>query len=356
MIDLICGARPNFMKLDPVVRNLEGRLRFRIVHTGQHYDHRMSKSFFDQLELPRPDVNLGVGSASLTRQTALIMQRYEEVAAEQHPRATVVVGDVNSTVACALTAVRLGVPVVHVEAGLRSFDRSMPEEINRVLTDQISDLLLITSEEARSNLLAEGRPAESIVMVGNPMIDTLERLLPRSGEGPVEPPGEPFGLVTLHRPSNVDGRERLSATLSALGRVEDHVLVFPAHPRTLRSMEKWGLETPANVRMSGPMDYLSFINHESRAAFVITDSGGIQEETSVLGIPCVTVRPNTERPVTLTAGTNVLCPDPSRIPDVVRRQMGVVKSGRCEIPFWDGRAGARIADAVIDLVERSQLV
>lgn len=345
------------MKVDPVARQLRGRLRFRLVHTGQHYDHHMSRSFFDQLDLPRPDVNLGVGSASLTTQTALVMQRYEEAAADRALQAVVVVGDVNSTLACALTAVRLGLPVAHVEAGLRSFDRSMPEEVNRVLTDQLSDLLLITSEEARDNLLGEGRPEESIVMVGNPMIDTLKRLLPRSEEGPLQPPEEPFGLVTLHRPSNVDDRERLSEILSALGHLDDFVIVFPAHPRTLQAVQRWGLDgyIPANVRMGGPMDYLSFINHERKAAFVLTDSGGIQEETSVLGVPCVTIRPNTERPVTLTAGTNVLCPDPSQIPERVRRQLEALSGGHCEIPYWDGRAGARIADAIVDLVERSQL-
>jgi len=351
MLDLICGARPNFMKVDPVIRGLDGSVDTRLVHTGQHYDHAMSASFFAQLGLPEPDLNLEVGSHTVTVQTARVMERYEEVLDPERTAAVVVVGDVNSTLACALVAVRYGIPVVHVEAGLRSYDREMPEEINRVLTDQIADLLLITSPEARDNLLAEGRPAQSIVMVGNPMIDTLMRLLPEAEQRGAPPPNEPYGMVTLHRPSNVDSPERLTAILRALGRIGDYRLLLPAHPRTEKSIARWGLtdQLPAALEVCPPMDYLTFLRHQRHAGFVITDSGGIQEETSVLGVPCVTVRPNTERPVTVEMGTNVLCPDPEGIPDAVARQVAAV-SGPTEIPMWDGRAGARIAKEIMRLL------
>ena len=354
MIDIICGARPNFMKVDPIIRNLGPGREYRLVHTGQHYDHAMSQSFFDELDLPRPDINLEVGSDSITVQTARIMKRYEEVLLERMPSAVVVVGDVNSTLACALVAVRHSVPVVHVEAGLRSFDREMPEEINRVLTDQIADLLLITSPEARDNLIAEGRPGEAIKFVGNPMIDTLLRLLPaamQEREGSMEPPSDPFALVTLHRPSNVDSEERLRMILDALGTLKDLQVLFPAHPRTRRSMGAWGIEgsLPGNIILAGPMGYLDFVRHEKLASVVITDSGGVQEETSVLGVPCVTLRTSTERPVTLELGTNILCPDPDRLRDTVVRQMSVRPAEPPEIPLWDGRAGRRIFEVIENL-------
>lgn len=346
MIDLICGARPNFMKIDPVVRAVRDPSRIRLVHTGQHYDHAMSQSFFDELGLPRPDVNLGVGSASITVQTATVMQRYEESLPEPLPEMTVVVGDVNSTLACALVAVRHGIPVCHVESGLRSGDRTMPEEINRILTDQISDLMLITSPEARENLMTEGRPAQGIVMTGNPMIDTLMRLLPVAREKHPAPPGGPFGLVTLHRPSNVDEPGRLASILSSLAGLSHLRFFFPVHPRTGGNLEQWGLEVPANVLLGPPMSYLAFTSLESFAEVVNTDSGGVQEETTVLGVPCVTVRPNTERPITVELGTNVLCPDPAGIPDAVARQIGRRPGSPPDIPFWDGRAGGRIASAL----------
>jgi len=341
MIDLVCGARPNFMKVDPIIRNLS--VEVRLVHTGQHYDYSMSGSFFDQLGLPRPDVNLGVGSSTVTVQTADIMKAYEPVFLGGGPEAVVVVGDVNSTLACALTAVRYGIPTVHVEAGLRSFDRSMPEEINRLLTDQISDLLLITSADARANLIREGRPEEAIRMVGNPMIDTLLRLLPAAENLPV--PMETYGLVTLHRPGNVDSREKLGRILAALQRLSPMILVFPAHPRTLANIEKWGLKerVSSNLRLVPPMDYLSFIRHQQKAEVVITDSGGVQEETSVLGVPCVTVRPSTERPITCTMGTNVLCLEPEEIPGAVASQINKRPASPPAIPMWDGNAGSRIA-------------
>ena len=349
MIDLICGARPNFMKVDPIIRNLCEKVR--LVHTGQHYDYSMSGSFFDQLGLPKPDINLGVGSSTITSQTADIMKAYEPVFLQGRPDAVVVVGDVNSTLACVLTAVRYGTPTVHVEAGLRSFDRTMPEEINRLLTDQISDLLLITSHEARENLLKEGRPDDSIVLVGNPMIDTLFRLLPEATD--IEVPECKFGLVTLHRPGNVDNRELLGAILDALGKLDPLTLVFPAHPRTLKNIQNWGLQSrvPGNLTMIKPMDYLSFIRHQQMAEVVITDSGGVQEETSVMGVPCVTVRPNTERPVTCSLGTNILCPDPREIPEAVKKQIENRPSIPPVIPMWDGGAGARIASEIERIVK-----
>jgi len=346
MIDIICGARPNFMKVDPILRNLDPALEPRIVHTGQHYDHIMSQSFFDDLDLPKPDINLEVGSASITAQTATIMKRYEDVIQSRLPDAVVVVGDVNSTLACSLVAVRYGIPVVHVEAGLRSFDRSMPEEINRILTDQIADLLLITSPEARDNLLAEGKISEEIKLVGNPMIDTLFRLLPVAlslGEPVSE---EPFALVTLHRPSNVDDPERLTAVLEALGSLQGLNVVFPAHPRTMSRIDEWKIEIPDRIMIAKPMSYLEFVKAQATASVVITDSGGVQEETSVLGVPCVTVRTSTERPITLELGTNILCPDVSGLGEAVAGQIADRPEVPPEIPLWDGKAGTRIAASI----------
>lgn len=350
MIDIICGARPNFMKVDPIVRSMEEGLEARIVHTGQHYDHIMSQSFFDQLELPEPDLNLEVGSASSTAQTASIMLKYEEVLRKGLPRAVIVVGDVNSTLACSLVAIRHGVPVIHVEAGLRSFDRTMPEEINRVLTDQIAELLLITSVEARDNLLAEGKSSQMIKLVGNPMIDTLRRLLPVAMSREQPPADEPYCLVTLHRPSNVDDPERLGGLLEALGDLENLQVVFPAHPRTLRNIQDLGLEVPSNILVGEPMSYLQFLRAQTSASVVITDSGGVQEETSVLGVPCVTVRANTERPVTLELGTNTLCPEVSGLKEAVRAQMEKRPVQPPEIPLWDGKAGERIAAAIEEYI------
>lgn len=331
------------MKIDPIIRNMDPSLEKRIVHTGQHYDYMMSQSFFDELELPRPDINLEVGSASITVQTATIMKRYEEIILRRMPDAVIVVGDVNSTLACSLVAVRYGIPVIHVEAGLRSFDRSMPEEINRILTDQLADLLLITSCEARDNLLAEGKSSEMIRFAGNPMIDTLLRLLPIAMAGGEQLSEKPFALVTLHRPSNVDDPDRLSAILEALGDLNDLKVIFPAHPRTLGHIFDWDIAIPDRISIEKPLSYLNFIRAQAEASVVITDSGGIQEETSVLGVPCVTVRTSTERPVTLELGTNVLCPDVSGIEETVARQIENRPELPPEIPLWDGKAGIRIA-------------
>ena len=346
MIDIICGARPNFMKVDPIIRNIDPTFEIRIVHTGQHYDHIMSQSFFDELELPRPDINLEVGSASITVQTATIMKRYEEVILRRMPDAVVVVGDVNSTLACSLVAVRYGIPVIHIEAGLRSFDRSMPEEINRILTDQLADLLLITSSEARDNLLAEGNSSEMIRLVGNPMIDTLLRLLPAAMANGEQLSEEPFALVTLHRPSNVDDPDRLGAILDALGELEDLKVFFPAHPRTQGHIFDWNIAIPDRISIGKPLTYLNFIRAQAEASVVITDSGGVQEETSVLGVPCVTVRTSTERPVTLELGTNILCPDVAGIVEAASKQIENRPEMPPEIPLWDGKAGIRIATSI----------
>lgn len=337
------------MKVDPIIRNLTEEVR--LIHTGQHYDYSMSGSFFDQLGLPKPHINLGVGSSTVTVQTADIMKAYEPVFLQGKPEAVVVVGDVNSTLACVLAAVRYGTPTVHVEAGLRSFDRRMPEEINRLLTDQISDLLLITSFEARENLLREGRREESIKMVGNPMIDTLLRLLPEAEKMPV--PENGYGLVTLHRPGNVDSGEKLEQILHSLAELSPMPLLFPAHPRTVKNIDRWELNhrVSDNLTIVDPMDYLAFIRHQQKAEVVITDSGGVQEETTVMGVPCVTVRPNTERPVTCTQGTNVLCPDPRDIPAAVKMQIEKRPVKPPVITMWDGNAGSRIAEEIVRLLK-----
>lgn len=342
------------MKIDPIVRNLPSSMEYMIVHTGQHYHHIMSRSFFQELELPRPDINLEVGSASVTVQTAMIMQRYEKVFLETEPAAVVVVGDVNSTLACSLVAVRYDVPVIHVEAGLRSFDRTMPEEINRVLTDQIASLLLITSSEARDNLLAEGRSSSCIKLVGNPMIDTLMRLIGKARAQYPPPFSEPYCLVTLHRPSNVDDPDRLREILDELASLEGYRVLFPAHPRTLKRIRESGISVPSGITAGEPLSYLEFIAAEASAAAVITDSGGVQEETSVLGVPCVTVRTSTERPVTLELGTNVLCPEVSRLKEAVEAQMAVRPEQPPEIPMWDGGAGGRIVSAIEEYIGGSR--
>lgn len=315
----VVGARPNLMKIAPLVREMERHgdaFEQTLVHTGQHYDERMSRIFFEDLGLPRPDVDLEVGSASHAAQTAEIMVRFEPVVLERRPDAVVVVGDVNSTVAAALVCAKLGVPVAHVEAGLRSFDRTMPEEINRLLTDQIADWLFTPSADADDNLRREGIPDDRIHFVGNIMIDTLVKLLPRAAERDVhERLGlRPLGyvLVTLHRPSNVDDPDTLGEILAALSDIGRRMpVVFPIHPRTRQRMEDFGIDPDEafdgdGVRLLQPQGYLDFLALTRGAGLVVTDSGGIQEETTYLGIPCLTVRPNTERPVTVEIGTNRL--------------------------------------------------
>ena len=355
-IDLVAGARPNFMKLAPVYRGLrdQGRLEIRIVHTGQHYSPAMSAVFFRDLEIPEPDVHLDVGSGTHAEQTARILERYERHLLADPPRAAVVFGDVNSTVACALAAVKLGIPVAHVEAGLRSFDRTMPEEINRVLTDAISSLLLVSEPSGVENLRREGVDEGGIRRVGNVMIDTLLRHLPAARDARraealgLAPRG--YGLITLHRPSNVDRPqtlERLIDLLTELSR--DLPLVFPVHPRTAAAAAAAGIGDrlrPGRSRLIclEPEPYLHHLSLMADAAVVLTDSGGMQEETAVLRVPCLTLRDNTERPITLELGTSRLVGnDPEKIRQAFRQVMAGDWASGEDVPLWDGRAGARIA-------------
>jgi UDP-N-acetylglucosamine 2-epimerase (non-hydrolysing) len=347
----VTGARPNFPKAAPVLRALAGRgVAQRLVHTGQHYDDNMSKVFFEQLDLPDPDINLGVGSGSHAVQTGAIMARLEELWVAEPPALVIVYGDVNSTVAAAMVTSKLGIPLAHVEAGLRSFDRTMPEEINRLVTDRLSDLLLVTSVDAVAHLAREGVDPHSVHLVGNPMIDTL---LAHRGElgphrlGALGPLPTPYAVATMHRPANVDGDEAVTRVVTALHATADQVpLVLPVHPRSRPGLSRAGLFEHPGVHAVDPLGYLEFLSLVDGSALVVTDSGGIQEETTVLGVPCLTLRPNTERPVTITDGTNRLV-TAAGLADAVS---AVLSDGRPESwpvpPLWDGRAGERIADVV----------
>jgi UDP-N-acetylglucosamine 2-epimerase (non-hydrolysing) len=340
------------MKAAPVVAALADRgARQTLVHTGQHYDVSMSDVFFQELGMPAPDVNLAVGSGTHAAQTADVMVRFEPVVTERRPDLVLVYGDVNSTAAAALVCAKLLVRVGHVEAGLRSFDRRMPEEINRLVTDQLADYLFTPSEDGDANLLREGVDASKVIFVGNVMIDTLVKLLPVA-ERVTRDDGvfdRPYALVTLHRPSNVDDPLVLGRLARALNRLaEDLVVVFPVHPRTRARLETIEWQPAPNIRLVDPVGYLEFLALQRRATFVVTDSGGIQEETTYLGVPCLTVRENTERPVTTKVGTNVLVGgDMDRLIVEARRVLGgQAKRGR--IPaLWDGRASERIADAIV---------
>ena len=347
----IVGARPNFMKVAPVLNALKSRkdVTQTLVHTGQHYDANMSDVFFDQLGIPAPDVNLSVGSGSHARQTAEIMTRFEPVLLEHAPDIVLVYGDVNSTAAAALVCAKLGVRVGHVEAGLRSFDRTMPEEINRLVTDQLADLLFTPSEDADINLQKEGIAAEKIFRVGNVMIDSLVKLLPAARRQSPDGVPERYALVTLHRPANVDDASALKSILQSLLEVSrDLAVVFPAHPRTRQRISDFELETD-RLRLLDPLPYVDFLGLQSRAEVVITDSGGIQEETTYLGVPCLTLRENTERPITVTLGTNVLV---GRDPEKLRSELALVLAGKQRKgtipPLWDGHAGERIANILAE--------
>ena len=347
----VVGARPNFVKAAPVLRAI-GQLGIRqtLVHTGQHYDRNMSDVFFAQLEIPEPDVNLEVGSGSHASQTAEIMRRFEPVVLEHKPDITLVYGDVNSTVAAALVCSKLLIPVGHVEAGLRSFDRTMPEEINRIVTDRLSDALFTPSEDGDANLLREGVPRERIYFVGNVMIDSLIRLLPAAKNCSKNGFPERYALVTLHRPSNVDDPSNLKEILSSLTMVsEDLTVVFPVHPRTRQHIAQLGMDFN-QLLLLDPMPYIEFLALQTRALVVITDSGGIQEETTYLGVPCLTLRPNTERPITVTAGTNILVGDDraTLVAELRKIREGNRKQGITP-PLWDGRTGDRIADILQQL-------
>jgi UDP-N-acetylglucosamine 2-epimerase (non-hydrolysing) len=360
-IDVIAGARPNFMKVAPILRELERRasaLRPLLVHTGQHYDAAMSDVFFDELRIRKPDVHLGIGSGPHGAQTARILAAYEEHLLQQNPRpvGVVVVGDVNSTMACTLAAVKLGIPVAHVEAGLRSFDRTMPEEINRLVTDVLADLLLVSEPSGLENLMREGMPEQRVKLVGNVMIDTLVNELDaaRALEMPARVcGGAKYVYVTLHRPSNVDERGRLSEVVGLLERIANvAVVVFPVHPRTRQRLREFGLEArladTKNVRLLEPQGYRESLGLIAGSAAVLTDSGGIQEETSFLGVPCLTLRPNTERPVTVKLGTSTIVGDDLEAAhEAVRAALaGTYKKGE-PIPMWDGRASERIVDELV---------
>jgi len=346
------------MKIAPLVHELRARprtFRFTLVHTGQHYDEKMSGVFFAQLGLPEPDAHLGAGGGTHGQQTARILESFEKhlLGLPEPPTGVLVAGDVNSTIACALAAVKLHIPVAHLEAGLRSRDRGMPEEINRLATDAISDLLLVSEPDGETNLRAEGVADGRIRYVGNLMIDTLVRQLSAAARlSTVEElglAGKPFGLVTLHRPSNVDDASRLRVLANTLARVSRRLpLLFPLHPRTRQKLAALGIATIAPaVHLVEPLPYLELLSLQRQASLVITDSGGIQEETSYLGVPCLTLRPSTERPVTITLGTNILIPgDPTDMePHVDAILAGRGKTGG-PIPGWDGRAASRVVDAL----------
>jgi UDP-N-acetylglucosamine 2-epimerase (non-hydrolysing) len=347
----VAAARPNFMKVKPVMDALERRqVEVVLVHTGQHYDHGMSEVFFEELRLRRPDHHLGVGSGGHAEQTGRIMAAFEPLLDKVEPDVVVVVGDVNSTLACALVAAKSGTRVAHVEAGLRSRDWSMPEEVNRVVTDRVSDYLLAPSADAVTNLAHEGYRTDQVHLVGNVMVDTLLTNRERAARSDVHArlgvPRDSYGLVTLHRPANVDDPGRLHALLAALGEIaEDCPLVFPVHPRTLRMLA----DTPINPALSlvPSVGYLDFIALQAQARVVLTDSGGVQEETTVLGVPCLTLRENTERPITITEGTNRLVGvRPAAIVAAAREVLANPPAPR-RPALWDGHAGDRIAQVLV---------
>jgi len=355
----VVGARPNFMKIAPLIRAMNARkdrIEHLLVHTGQHYDKSMSDDFFTQLGIPQPDVNLGIGSASHAQQTAKILTAFESVLVEHNPDMVVVVGDVNSTMACALVAAKSGVKVAHVEAGLRSFDRTMPEEINRILTDALSDLLFTTEEAGNENLRREGIPQEKIFFVGNVMIDTLVHCLAAMPPGPPHPGLEKkeYAVITLHRPSNVDHPETLKGMLRAFQDISKNLkLVIPLHPRTRANIERFGLSDALrtleeNAVVTGPVGYVDMLRLVKDSRMVITDSGGIQEETTYLGVPCITLRANTERPSTVTLGTNTLVgSDTGKLLRAVERVMLDSHARGTIPPLWDGHASERIVEHLL---------
>ena len=357
---IIAGARPNFMKVAPLIRRIRAQdfksgatLEYRLVHTGQHYDEKMSGVFFQELGIPKPDINLEVGSGSHAVQTASIMTKFEPVCIEEKPDWVVVVGDVNSSVACALVAAKLGIKVAHVEAGLRSFDRTMPEEINRLVTDALADLLLTPSEDANENLRREGVPDEKIKLVGNIMIDSLveniEKARRSSTLQKLGLEGKPFAYVTLHRPSNVDHKENLDAIIAELTRLSHELpVVFPMHPRTRKMLSQFEIpvEQLNGFKILDPIGYHDSLYLTERARFVLTDSGGLQEESTFFRTPCLTLRPNTERPITISVGSNKLTS-----PSVLRSDIDhVLKNGARTgsiPPLWDGHTAARTLEAIV---------
>ena len=372
----VCGARPNFMKIAPLLRAIDKHnasskgnpIEPILVHTGQHYDYEMSQVFFQDLELPKPDVYLGVGSGTHAEQTARVMIEFEKVLLKEKPDLVVVVGDVNSTLAAALAAVKLHISTAHVEAGLRSYDRTMPEEINRLLTDQVSDYLFTPSRDADENLKREGIPREKIFFVGNVMVDSLLFNKTRADQSQIltqlKLSGEGYALLTLHRPSNVDEKHSLTNIMSAITKISEWIpVVFPAHPRTQKKLREfnldrhatviaspdvigaWQSQSQSSILITPPLSYLDFLKLEMYAKFVMTDSGGIQEETTVLNVPCLTLRDTTERPITITRGTNVLVGNsPQKIIEEASKILAANSKSPSRIELWDGKAAERIID------------
>jgi len=367
--EIVCvvGARPNFTKIAPIMAAMltQGKnIKPYLLHTGQHYDEAMKASFFEQLGIPEPNIDLGVGSGSHAVQTADVMKKFEPVLDERKPAAVLVVGDVNSTIACALVAVKKNIPVIHVESGLRSYDRAMPEEINRILTDQISDLLFTTEKSALDNLVREGIEKDRVIFVGNVMIDTLfknvENSVPMeqtlsSAKNPENILNKQFGLITMHRPSNVDDKATLTSLVDTLSELSSQLpLVFPVHPRTRGKIEEFelmGRIENSNITLLPPLGYLHLLGFMKKAKVVLTDSGGIQEETTALGIPCITLRENTERPITVAEGTNTIVgSDPVKIKAAFDEVMISGGNAGRTPEYWDGHAAERIVKYLDDWI------
>ena len=357
---LVAGARPNFMKIAPIVRAIQahGGLAFKIIHTGQHYDREMNDVFFEELGIPQPDVFMGAGGGSHAQQTAKIMVAFEELCQKEPPDAVLVVGDVNSTLACSIVAKKLHIPVAHVEAGLRSGDRAMPEEINRLVTDSISDWFFVTEPSGVAHLQREGHADDAIHYVGHVMVDNVLYQADKLAGADTSAfetsafkkermaQGGRYGVVTLHRPSNVDDAAMMTRIAGALKEIAQELpLIFPVHPRTRGNLAKFGIDLGPNITLVGPQAYMAFLHLWKDAAVVLTDSGGMQEETTALGVPCITIRENTERPITVDEGTNVLAgTDPQVIVSEVRKVLrGEGKAGR-RPQLWDGQAATRIVD------------
>ncbi|VAX34862.1 UDP-N-acetylglucosamine 2-epimerase [hydrothermal vent metagenome] len=360
----VVGARPNFMKIAPIVEHIKKKRSFQhiLVHTGQHYDRKMSKSFFDDLGIPKPDIDLGVGSSTHANQTAQVMVKFEEILFAHQPDLVLVVGDVNSTMACSIVASKLNIPVAHVEAGLRSFDRTMPEEINRLITDSISNILFTTCRDADRNLKKEGVPAKKIFFVGNVMIDTLIKNKKKTASSTVlKTMGlkkQEYVLVTLHRPSNVDNVQSLNNLMDIFANLQKRTkIIFPVHPRTRKQLIEFGCLEKAkalpNLTFTDPLGYLDFLKLMLNCKMVLTDSGGIQEETSFLKIPCLTLRENTERPITTTLGTNYLVGmKKNKIIKIANQILdGKYKKGKA-IPYWDGKAAQRIVNVLLQYAKK----
>ncbi len=355
-IFLIAGARPNFMKIAPIARAIANKpgIEYKIVHTGQHYDINMSDIFFEELDIKKPDYQLGAGGGSHSEQTAKIMVEFEKVCLADKPDMVLVVGDVNSTLACSIVAKKMHIPVSHVEAGLRSFDMKMPEEINRMVTDSISDLFFVTEEKGMENLRREGKDEGILHFVGHVMIDNLFFQLSKLNNmndssfkfSKFKKDNPKYGVVTLHRPSNVDQKENMQKIFATLNKISNGIpLLFPIHPRTRKNMKDFSIELSANIYLTNPLPYMEFLNLWKDAAFVLTDSGGLQEETTAIGVPCLTVRENTERPITITEGTNELVGTSEK--NILEAFSKILnnewKRGKCP-KLWDGKASNRIVD------------